>query len=254
MAHYQQQRFVQICKEELPFFFRNSKVLEVGSWDTSGTIRNIFEDCDYVGVDIAEGPGVDLVSRGEDLSFNSASFDVVVSCECFEHNREWIGTFANMIRMLRPGGLCIVSCAWLGRSEHGTPRTSIDSSLTALADNDAYYGNLSASDFKQSRLLQSFDCLLLDKNLYSRDLYFVGLKKEVTSQVILKMSLKKIKDKLAKVKASSAISPQRLAAEAFLSYSIATVARFLGENRFHDFRYYMRKAGIKVNRSSLIHS
>ena len=44
-----------------PEFFQNKSVPEVGSWDTNGSIRRFFSNCEYIGVDIAEGPGVDVV-------------------------------------------------------------------------------------------------------------------------------------------------------------------------------------------------
>ncbi len=149
MAHFQQLQFVREVKAGLPSFFSNKKVLEIGSWDVNGSVRSNFSNCDYIGVDIAEGTGVDLVSKGEDLTLADNEFDVVISCECFEHNFEWVKTFNNMIRMLKPDGLCVVTCATLGRSEHGTKRTNADASLTALNNFPHYYCNLSIMDFKK---------------------------------------------------------------------------------------------------------
>ena len=86
-------------------------------------VPGFFSNCEYIGVDIAEGPGVDVVCKGQNLQYESAAFDVVVSCECFEHNPFWKETFTNMVRMLKPGGICLITCATLGRKEHGTKRT-----------------------------------------------------------------------------------------------------------------------------------
>ena len=78
----------------------------------------VFSNCEYIGVDIAEGPGVDVVCKGQNLQYESAAFDVVVSCECFEHNPFWKETFTNMLRMLKPVEICLITCATLGRKEH----------------------------------------------------------------------------------------------------------------------------------------
>jgi 2-polyprenyl-3-methyl-5-hydroxy-6-metoxy-1,4-benzoquinol methylase len=50
-------------------------------------------------------------------------FDVVISCEVMEHNPFWVATLTNMIRLLKPGGLLVMSCATIGRKEHGTARS-----------------------------------------------------------------------------------------------------------------------------------
>ena len=58
MAHYQQLKFIEEVSQEYPEFFQNKSVLEIGSWGTNGSIRRFFSNCEYIGVDIAEGPGV----------------------------------------------------------------------------------------------------------------------------------------------------------------------------------------------------
>lgn len=178
MAHFQQLRFVQIVKDALPEYFQNKIVLEVGSWDVNGTVRNHFSHCDYTGVDIATGPGVDLVCSGQDIGTPTDFFDTVVSCECFEHNRFWLETFVNMIRVLKPSGLCIVTCAARGRIEHGTRRRKAESSLTSLEDLPDYYKNLCRNDFERRISLDAhFASWGFVEGRYYPDLYFVGVKK-----------------------------------------------------------------------------
>src|SRR5690606_19424692 len=103
-------------------FFRGTRVLEVGSLDLNGSVRSNFSGCDYLGIDVAAGPGVDLVCQGQDYDAPDGSFDVVTSCEAMEHNPYWRETFANMLRLCRPGGLILMTCATTGRGEHGTTR------------------------------------------------------------------------------------------------------------------------------------
>ena len=83
MAHYQQLKFVELVSEKLPQFFKARSVLEVGSWIANDSVRKFFVDCQYVGADVAQGPGVDIVCPGEALKFADASFDVVVSGDSF---------------------------------------------------------------------------------------------------------------------------------------------------------------------------
>jgi SAM-dependent methyltransferase len=177
MAHLQQAEFVAYCRLQYPQNFKDCKVLEVGSLDINGSIRDFFTDCQYIGVDLGEGKGVDLIARGEDLDFANNSFDTVASCECFEHNPEWAKTFENMHRMCKPGGLVFFSCATTGRPEHGTPRTTpADSPFTSLTSE--YYRNLTAEDFKDAFSLSTmFSPHQFFVQHTTHDLYFYGIKK-----------------------------------------------------------------------------
>ena len=71
MAHYQQQLFVEIINKNYPEFFKSKKILEVGSWIANDSIRKYFDNCDYVGADVAPGPGVDVVCSGELLNYEN---------------------------------------------------------------------------------------------------------------------------------------------------------------------------------------
>lgn len=152
--------------------FAGVKVLEVGSLDINGSVRDFFTDCDYIGVDLDEGPGVDVVAQGQDLDYPDRSFDTVVSAECFEHNPYWLETFINMHRMADV--LVIFTCATTGRHEHGTTKTSpSDSPFTLDWD---YYRNLTEDDFADNLDLNSmFQRHSFSVNPYSHDLYFWGL-------------------------------------------------------------------------------
>ena len=170
MSHPAQIGFVASVRAKFPELFNGTEVLEVGSLNINGSIRQFFTDCLYVGVDLAPGKDVDIVARGEDLSYPDNSFDVVCSCECFEHNPEWARTFDNMTRMAK--SLVFFSCATTGRAEHGTPRTS---PWDAPFCGD-YYQNLTEEDFKQHCDLSKFKYYEFSTNEQSHDLYFFGVK------------------------------------------------------------------------------
>jgi len=170
MSHQQQLDFIKSVKDQLPEYFKGTKVLEVGSLNINGSVRQFFEPDQYIGCDLGEGAGVDIVCRGHELPYPNESFDVVISCECFEHDRHWDKTFQKMVDLVRKGGLVIFSCATIGRPEHGTTRTSpADAPFT----ND-YYRNLREEDFDQFK--SSFDSYKFSQCLRPRDLYFWGLK------------------------------------------------------------------------------
>jgi Methyltransferase domain. len=180
MARYEQLAFVELS---FKFFISKNyhqgiKVIEIGSYDVNGSVRKNFPSCHYTGIDLINGPGVDIVSSGESVDLPDDTYDVAISCECFEHNQSWRGTFINMHRMTKPGGLMIITCASRGRTEHGTERTTpSDSPGTQFAGN-AYYRNLNVRDFKTSfNLAGMFRHYQFFYNGISKDLYFCGWKK-----------------------------------------------------------------------------
>ena len=177
MAHADQAEFFSMMKSHYSEYFTKSKVLEVGALDINGSVRPFFQDCEYVGVDLEMGPGVDLACQGQLLEFPTGYFDTTVSAECLEHNPYWRETLANMFRMTKPGGLVMISCASTGRREHGTSRTNSFASPFTTAANWDYYQNLSC---KQIESALNLDGWLSDwsswVNFVARDLYFVGLR------------------------------------------------------------------------------
>lgn len=181
MSHKEQLNYVKSVKDLFPGQFANSKVLEVGSLNINGSVRSFFEGCEYTGIDIGEGSGVDLVVGGHEYDAPTSSFDTVISCECFEHNPYWLETFVNMYRLCKPGGLIVMTCATIGRPEHGTTRSSPASSPLTL-DWD-YYKNLTEEDFT-SRLdfPNLFSGYSFSVQWGCRDLDFYGIKKKMSSR------------------------------------------------------------------------
>lgn len=177
MAHIHQTTFVNTISKHLSNKYDNSKILEVGSYDVNGTIRKFFKNSDYTGVDLTEGPGVDIVIEGNLIDLKSESFDITISCECFEHNPYWKETLLNMIRMTKKGGFVIFTCATSGRIEHGTKRTNPKESPGTSSIGWDYYKNLTIKDFKKDINLDIFSNYLFIKNKIFSDLYFVGQKK-----------------------------------------------------------------------------
>jgi|WetSurMetagenome_2_1015567.scaffolds.fasta_scaffold03467_4 SAM-dependent methyltransferase len=176
MAHLAQTEYVAKLAELMPEFFNDCRVLEVGSLDIYGSVRPLFRNCSYLGIDIGPGPGVDLVCQGQDYAGPDGSFDTVISCECMEHNPYWRETFQNMVRLCKPGGLVLMTCATLGSGEHGTLRTTPHSSPHTVAAGWTYYQNLSEADFTSAFTLdRSFAAHAFWTNWVTSDLYFAGV-------------------------------------------------------------------------------
>ena len=185
MAHAHQLKFVELTSNF--FNFNNDpnlKVLEIGSYIVNGTIRSYFSGSQYIGVDLIQGPGVDIVSNGEDINLPDEYFDVAISCECFEHNPHWVRSFQNMYKKIKKDGILIVSTASRGRLEHGTKRTSPESSPGTQSIEWNYYKNLTKNDFKNNlKLDKLFSSYIFVYNGTSKDLYFVGLKSGENTQI-----------------------------------------------------------------------
>ena len=174
MAHQQQFDFVKTVANAFPDNFANCKVLEVGSLDINGSVRQFFTNCDYIGIDLGHGRGVDFVCQGQDYNAPDNTFDTCISCECFEHNPAWVATFQNMHRMVKPGGLIVMSCATTGRAEHGTKRTSPADAPFC----DDYYNNLTEQDFVENFDIDNmFSAYEFAVENATYDLYFYGVKK-----------------------------------------------------------------------------
>lgn len=176
MAHEAQRIFIESVKEKFPKYFDNVSVLEMGSLNINGTVRDFYTNTKkYIGVDLDEGPGVDLVAHTENVDFPDNSFDVSISAECFEHNPYWLETFVNMHRIAK--SFVLFTCAGEGREEHGTRRSHPSTSPFTL-DWD-YYKNLTQEDF-ESRLYLT-DMFSKHEFIYNpeaKDLYFWGIKRK----------------------------------------------------------------------------
>lgn len=92
-------------------------VVEFGSRHVNGGVRDLFGLAAFVGVDIRDGPGVDVVADAADWTPDRPA-DVVVSTEVLEHTERAAELIVNAWRILRPGGTLIVTAAGPGRSPH----------------------------------------------------------------------------------------------------------------------------------------
>ena len=137
----------------------------------------MFSACDYTGVDLQLGPGVDLACQGQLVEFPTGHFDTVISAECLEHNPYWRETVANMLRMAprRPRSDQLRDDrAQRARHLAHQPRCL---ALHQRAKWD-YYRNLRARDLAEAVNLPGW---LSDHaawvNHITKDLYFIGIRR-----------------------------------------------------------------------------
>lgn len=94
-------------------------VLEIGSRDINGGIRDLFDSHNTVfeGVDIVDGPGVDYVCDAT-VELPVGPYDCVVCCETAEHAAGWPSIVVNAHRALMPNGTFLFTAAGPGRPPH----------------------------------------------------------------------------------------------------------------------------------------
>jgi SAM-dependent methyltransferase len=183
--HDQAKNFTMFVKDILPSYFCNKKVLDVGSGDINGNNFFLFKDCEYHGNDVIKTKNVTIVSKTKDLPFLDDYFDTIISTECFEHDPEYEKSLDKIVKLLKPGGLFLFTCASTGRAEHGTRNTSPQDSygtIGKLIEMQDYYKNLNISDIDKAVSLNDiFSVWNSYYNSESKDLYFLGIKKGVTT-------------------------------------------------------------------------
>ncbi len=197
MAHKEQKDYLDRVKKEHPKAFKNIKVLDIGSFDVNGNEAPWFDDCEFIGLDLLPGPGVDVACPANEYDAPDETFDTIISCECWEHNPFYKESILNAIRMLKSGGYFIWSCATTGRPVHGTAsQDEIDKTQGVTAqgnkitewktmpnvekedwDNE-YYKNVTEEDIRSfCDVDEIFSSYKFEVEPNHCDLYFWGIKK-----------------------------------------------------------------------------
>lgn len=149
MAHTAQMIFVQQMRNKFPTHFEYCEVLEVGSRNVNGTVRQFFDTCRYTGIDCVDGPCVDCVTLAHEYRPPKVGFyDTVISCSTFEHDPYLKETLTTVLgKCLRKDGLFVGS--WVGPKwkEHGTIRTTGNEGIYGPDPN--YYKGVSGAEFRK---------------------------------------------------------------------------------------------------------
>jgi SAM-dependent methyltransferase len=89
-------------------------VFEFGSYQVEGqegyaNLRELFPGKDYVGCDMRPGPGVDRVEDVTAIGLPDGSAGTILCIETFEHVFDVRRGFDEVFRLLKPGGLFVVT-------------------------------------------------------------------------------------------------------------------------------------------------
>lgn len=99
-------------------------IVDLGSHDINGSYRPLFAEpaWNYKGVDLATGENVDLVLKNpyDWREIATATVDVVISGQAFEHMEFFWETMREIARVLKPAGLCCIIAPSSG-PEHRFP-------------------------------------------------------------------------------------------------------------------------------------
>ena len=97
--------------------------VDIGSYNVNGSYRTLFQNPGwrYTGIDLEAGPGVDIVlSSPYSYPLRTASVDVLLSGQAFEHIEFFWLSWLEMLRVLKPGGLLFLIAPSRG-PEHRYP-------------------------------------------------------------------------------------------------------------------------------------
>lgn len=100
---------------------RWGQVIEFGSLDINGSVRELIDCENYTGIDLVEGPGVDIVMDAVDFDAEERA-DLLVCCEVLEHAPDAEGLIWSAWSNLKPGGTFLVTCA----TDYREPHSAID--------------------------------------------------------------------------------------------------------------------------------
>lgn len=131
--HESNRMFWAYCAQKYPRYFSKSSVIEIGSYNVNGSVRDHFESpIQYIGVDWRPGSSVDMVCFAHDLKI-CERFDAVISASMLEHDRHWEKSLRNMVDLMKDDGILLLSWggAWNLPHELGTADDGCFHSLPA---------------------------------------------------------------------------------------------------------------------------
>lgn len=117
-------------------------VVEFGSRNINGTPRDLFLDArSYTGVDILEGPGVDIVAHAQHFTPDDM-VDYVVCAGVLEHTPHAHAIVDQALWILAPGGVLIITTV----ADPWPPHSGVDGA--ALREGE-YYRNVDPKELQR---------------------------------------------------------------------------------------------------------
>lgn len=124
-------------------------IVEIGSRNINGTVRSLFPNARYTGLDLVDGLGVDVVCDAIDWT-PPELVDLVICCEVLEHSPRWPEILSAAGQWLHANGRIIVTCAGPGREPHSAADGG------PLREGE-YYRNLTADEVAESLHYAGFE-------------------------------------------------------------------------------------------------
>lgn len=143
-------------------------VIEIGSRNINGTVRDHFPAATWTGLDLHAGPSVNIVIDAINY-MPRRPVDLVICCEVFEHCSYWGELINHVANWLKPGGRMIITCAGPGRDPH----SAIDG---GQLHPDEHYANISQQEMRDALEFAAFQQIEVSGNEYWKDTYAIATK------------------------------------------------------------------------------
>lgn len=98
-------------------------IVDIGAMNIGkgGTYRSfIKKEWKYIGIDVVNGPSVDIVVEPFSYPFKSSSVDVIISGQCFEHSTNPFKLMKELARICKPKGYLFMVAPFIW-AEHRHP-------------------------------------------------------------------------------------------------------------------------------------
>ena len=156
-----------------PDQIKSKRIIEIGARDMNGSLQTYIKaqnPKEYIGIDIIDGPGVDLICNATELiqHFEKDSFDLIIATEVLEHITDWKKAISNFKQLLKKNGILFVTTRSRLFPFHGAPydfwRYSIEDMKNIFSDLDievlekdplepgVFLKAIKAEDFKENNL------------------------------------------------------------------------------------------------------
>lgn len=148
-------------------------MVEFGSRNINGSARDLVDCVNYIGVDIHEGPGVNVVIDAADYTPQFKAPDLIICMETLEHAPNACAVVQNAARILRDGGHLIVTCATDPRPPHTA--TGINADGTFSPAEGEYYQNIKPEDLQRWAVESGLNILAAETKGWG-DTYLLAVK------------------------------------------------------------------------------
>lgn len=151
-------------------FHSGQKVLDIGCGDKPYAH---FFSCEYIGLDPYPGTKADLVRNAWDSGLPDGSIDGIVLNQSLEHISDTVGTIREIERVLKPGGLVLVTVPQTMRN-HGIPLSLKEAGITNVDPTVLSFWNVDYWRFTKFGLVYLFKDFHIEK-LEESNSYFTTL-------------------------------------------------------------------------------